>query len=533
MMQIVIGATTNNSFLVVEAFNIQNPRLGTAATLKKNSNNNNNNVFNKRLATTSTTTSTTSTTTTSSSSSSFSSSTALYNSKIPTLENWKVTRNGGITGYVANHPTLDDGDLITTSPLANPDSSAANEGKIVMTESGSKYRLGSSLANNGFFQRFSNNNGSSNSGNNNSGGNNNNNNNNNNNGVVITDSRTEANKKELSLTTIGGGKYVLAAGKPRRSTSGRSQIYNGYKLNGKSEPEGELLTIKVRSKDEGAIREGQNYKKVASGLGSILGPGQCFIARLDVLDDVNLGFASSINAISSPFGSSSTGGSRRQQKTQSGISSGDQFAIIMESGMMDLKGLLETRRFKGLEGRAMRDVASTAAQCIQAMHLSKMVWTDLKAENLVLMREDEFEPVTDGENGPVLVKGIDLESAMPFKDNPVDYSPESCPPEFAADYMKGVGAYFILEPSYDIWSLGMLLYECSTGKGYFNGKSPMQMTKALRNPNFFPRVEKVKDEKLRDLISQCLKKDPADRPSITKVLVHPYFLTTGIGPISF
>ena len=45
---------------------------------------------------------------------------------------------------VSNHPTLPDGDLITTSPLSDPKSLADN--KIVSTESGSKYKLGLSEA---------------------------------------------------------------------------------------------------------------------------------------------------------------------------------------------------------------------------------------------------------------------------------------------------------------------------------------------------------------------------------------------------
>jgi hypothetical protein len=50
-----------------------------------------------------------------------------------------------------------------------------------------------------------------------------------------------------------------------------------------------------------------------------------------------------------------------------------------------------------------------------------LVWTDLKAENFVVMQD-----FSNGEK--VHPKGIDLESAMPYWDNPVDYSPESCPP---------------------------------------------------------------------------------------------------------
>ena len=66
--------------------------------------------------------------------------------RVPLLEEWKVLRNGQVTGIVKGHPDpdLDDGDTITTSPLANPDKAAAKA--TVITLSGSKYRLGEPIA---------------------------------------------------------------------------------------------------------------------------------------------------------------------------------------------------------------------------------------------------------------------------------------------------------------------------------------------------------------------------------------------------
>jgi serine/threonine protein kinase len=145
-----------------------------------------------------------------------------------------------------------------------------------------------------------------------------------------------------------------------------------------------------------------------------------------------------------------------------------------------------------------------------------------------------FVVVTDsiGEGSFDGVKGIDLESVVPMGGPPLDYSPEACPPEFAEEYLAGRGLDFRVDYHYDIWSLGMLLYELSTGKTYFDGKSPAQITKILRAPSFEPDVSSVPDGRLRDLIKQCLVLNPDKRPGITQILLHPYFLTTGIGPIS-
>lgn len=114
---------------------------------------------------------------------------------------------------------------------------------------------------------------------------------------------------------------------------------------------------------------------------------------------------------------------------------------------------------------------------------------------------------------------------------------------------KGLGFEFRCEKSYDIWSLGMLLLELGTGQPYFKGKSEDTITKLLANGD--PKVggiidtktqallltdeqqELIGDKKFIDLIQQCLKYNPNKRPSITQILLHPYFLTTGIGPITF
>jgi hypothetical protein len=57
-----------------------------------------------------------------------------------TLDNWQLLDNGSLVGSVRGHPTLGDGDVITTSPISRPDTARSNN--LVATMTGSQYQLG-------------------------------------------------------------------------------------------------------------------------------------------------------------------------------------------------------------------------------------------------------------------------------------------------------------------------------------------------------------------------------------------------------
>jgi serine/threonine protein kinase len=276
----------------------------------------------------------------------------------------------------------------------------------------------------------------------------------------------------LSGKGIADGKYVLR--EQPFTSSGKSKIYLGYRTTDTGNPTGNTLAIKVSPSFEALSRENKNYDKVASGLFQ----GR-FVKKIEFVPELN-------SFVQSAFDT--------------------QCALVMEAGEKNLKDVVAAQR--GLTGNALKVAAKAAAECIQGIHSSGLVWTDLKTSN--------FVQVDSG------VKGVDLESGMPHRSSPVDYSPEACPPEFARSYMAGDFESFPLDYSYDIWSYGMYLYELAAGRPYFGGKNPKQITSELASPGFEADVADVGDSKLRDLIQQCLNSDPKSRPNIVQVLVHPY-----------
>lgn len=285
----------------------------------------------------------------------------------------------------------------------------------------------------------------------------------------------------LSGKVIGDGKYLLFES-PQRTSSGKSAFYFGFRANDQGQPVGDKLAIKISDKKETMARESTNYNKIASGLF----PGR-FVKKIDY-------FPNRLNEeIASDFDR--------------------QCALVLELGEADLKAVVAERG--GLDERLLRNAAKAAAECMQAMHTSGYVWTDLKTQN--------FVTVGDG------AKGIDIESAMPHRSEPIDYTPEVCPPEFARfadtmDLSARKGEFFQLDYSYDIWSYGMYLYELATGRGYFGGMTNPKIMETLASEDFEVDVSDVSDDNLRNLIEQCLSIDPKKRPNILQILVHPYLI---------
>lgn len=442
--------------------------------------------------------------------------------RTPELSDWVLNRNGSITGIVKYHPIYDDGDGITTSVLADIKSVGPNQ--YITTKSGSAYKLigdGAASSNKymtsssdssrkksspdalsnaaaavtgGFFSFF--------------GG-----------GSpstlpkspslsIIKDRAAAAapqkppQTKDLTGLTFGNGKY-LVSGSYKLSTSGKSLIWKAYRANFRGEPTGDLITLKMSSDTDALRRESANYEKLKSNLVS----RGAFVNKLDFLPDAK--------------------SNNRNEYSKHSV-------LVMENGAYNLKEWMSISRGAGLRGKEMREVAVAAGQCIQAMHSCKLVWTDLKTENFVVVSNPEVTSSSSSTAPPQLVvKGIDVESARPFGETPVDYSPEACPPEFAQAFFAGNALQFVLQPSYDMWSLGMMLFEISTGSPYFFLKPPSVVTKTLSTPSFKPNVKAIQDLKLRNLVEKCLSIDPNNRPTITQFLLHPYFTTTGIGPFSF
>ncbi|KAG7344527.1 serine/threonine protein kinase [Nitzschia inconspicua] len=434
----------------------------------------------------------------------------------PVINNWSINENSGeVTGIVQNHPDIDDGTRIVTSALANPKQASVNA--VVVTKSGSKYKLGTPSKSQPkanvvstpppqveekeeiklpSFNFFGTSQGSS--------------------SASTSASKNAFNQppppktraQELqqrypqlefpltgeSISNGRGTKYLLA-GKPKRKPSGRSEIIMAYKANAQLEPIGEAVAVKLSTHKDKLDREYNNYQRIQKGAvggwgANTSGSAHAFVKCYDFLPVLEGSFKYAQHS-----------------------------ALVLERGVEDLREY--KARHGTMDDATTKAALSTAIKCVESLHKARLVYTDLKAENLITMEQGDSSANNDG----ILFKGVDLESAIPHRGHPLDYTPEASPPEFAVRYLEGEAYDFILEYSYDIWSFGMLAYELGTGKNFFSKKQPAQIMKQLGMGVFEPpNVEAVIDDgKLCDLINKCLHLDPKQRPTATQVTNHPYF----------
>jgi len=125
---------------------------------------------------------------------------------IPLISSWSTGGGGTITGTVTNHPSIDNGDTITTSSLTDESLLNLRRNSVVTTKSGSKYKLGSPSPSPSPSPSQSQ-------------------------SKVSSSAKLAAPPIALNGKKLAFGKYLLA-GSPKRSTSGKSQIWDCVKEGG-------------------------------------------------------------------------------------------------------------------------------------------------------------------------------------------------------------------------------------------------------------------------------------------------------------
>jgi len=171
---------------------------------------------------------------------------------------------------------------------------------------------------------------------------------------------------------------------------------------------------------------------------------------------------------------------------------------------MTLRALLDSR--KRLDTDSTLAIARQLADALECAHEQGIIHRDLKPENLLLDSAGVLK-VMDFGVARLAERTTTLTQAGMVVGTPTYMAPE----QLLAEEVDGRS---------DLYSVGVILYECLTGRAPFEAKSPISLiAKVLNETAVAPEVVKPDvSHSISELVMRLLSKDPKQRPQTAKAL---------------
>ena len=171
----------------------------------------------------------------------------------------------------------------------------------------------------------------------------------------------------------------------------------------------------------------------------------------------------------------------------------------------DLHGLLKAQGTRSLPEEQVLDYYVQLCLAMKHVHDRKVLHRDIKSQNIFLTQNRKVLKL--GDFGIARVLNSTQELARTACGTPYYMSPEICDNQPYNDRS-------------DVWSMGCLLYEMATLRCPFDARDMRGLViKILRGA--YPPLPRSFSSELGSLVSTCLARKPAQRPSVNQLLAMP------------
>ncbi len=226
----------------------------------------------------------------------------------------------------------------------------------------------------------------------------------------------------------------------------------------------------------------------------------------------------------------STETNKRDYAIEENFQADKPYVLVLERGSKSLWQQLGTQRIAGYHPTSIINIFQQAVIKVKELHDLGYVHCDIKPRNCLYINR----------NGEEHLFLCDMDAACRKDSSPnetLKYSTGYCPPELARCIFTTNGKLEKMITAFDVWSLGVLLYELCTGQQLFHQDiSNDNLVNEIDMNNLcawhtipdiylnlvdFPNNQQMTED-ARNLIRWCLKGNPSDRPALENILKHRF-----------
>ncbi len=185
--------------------------------------------------------------------------------------------------------------------------------------------------------------------------------------------------------------------------------------------------------------------------------------------------------------------------------------IVMQ--YIDGQSLAERIRKHPLPPDEVADIGIQAAQALEAAHAAGVMHRDIKPQNIIVTPRGQLKVL---DFGLAKIAQHDLPNALTMERLTVAGTTVGTPGFMSPEQLHGKH----IDARSDIFSLGVTLYECATGRPAFEGKTPIEVSIRVvtETPPAPSKLNPAVPPALDAIIARAMAKDPAARYESARAL---------------